>query len=176
MPEPSPSAWPPRVVAAVLAVAGACVAGYLSAVQLGWVDHAWDPIFGDGTDRVIESSVAKIVPFPDALLGVLGYLVEAALALAGGTFRWRRRPWVALAFELVALAFGVAGLGLLAIQGLVVHAWCSWCLASAVLSWAILLVTRGTEALAAARIVREARRVGRGWPRALGVTGGPDVP
>jgi uncharacterized membrane protein len=163
-------------VAAVLALAGACVAGYLAVVQLGALDHAWDPIVGSGTDRVIESSVAKLLPFPDALLGVLGYAVEAGLALAGGTFRWRRRPWLALAFEAVALAFGVAGLGLLAIQGLVVGAWCSWCLASAVLSWAILLVTRGTEALAALRTVRGARRVGRGWPQALGVTGSPDLP
>ncbi|GAB4006134.1 vitamin K epoxide reductase family protein [Nocardioides ultimimeridianus] len=138
-----PDAAGRRAAAAVLALAGAGVAGYLAAVQMGAIGHAWDPLFGDGTDTVINSSVANLLPFPDALLGVLGYLVEAALILVTATDRGRSPRWPALLLEVEAVAFALTGVGLVAVQAFVVGAWCSWCLASAALSWAILALTLG---------------------------------
>ncbi|HWU22711.1 MAG TPA: vitamin K epoxide reductase family protein [Nocardioides sp.] len=132
-----------RTLAAVLALAGTGVAGYLAAVQMDAIGHAWDPVFGDGTDTVINSSVANLLPFPDALLGMLGYLVEAVLVLYAGTAPGRSRRWPGLLLEAEAIAFALTGVGLVAVQAFVVHAWCSWCLASAVVSWAILAVTVG---------------------------------
>lgn len=132
-----------RALAGVLALAGAGVAGYLAAVQMGAVGHDWDPFFGDGTDMVINSSVANLLPFPDALLGVLAYLVEAVLVLLGATVWARARRWPELLLEGEAVAFALAGIGLVVIQALVVHAWCTLCLVSAALSWLILAVTLG---------------------------------
>lgn len=133
------------LVAGVLALAGAGVAGYLTAVQAGAIERAWDPIFGDGTDQVIGSSVANVLPFPDALLGVLAYLAEVVLLVlvartTGQVARWARRL-----LETGAVAFGLAGAALVLLQALVVHAWCSWCLLSAGLSWAILALTIGVS-------------------------------
>lgn len=138
-----PDAAGRRVAAVVLALAGAGVAGYLAAVQMDAISHAWDPLFGDGTDTVIGSSVANLLPFPDALLGVLGYLVEAGLILVTATARGRSTRWPGLLLEVEAVGFALAGVGLVAVQAFVVEAWCSWCLASAVLSWAILALTLG---------------------------------
>lgn len=141
-----------RALAALLALLGVGVAGYLAAVQVDLVHHAWDPLFGDGTDTVIGSSVANLLPFPDALLGVVAYAVEAFLVLYAGTPRGRSPRWPTLLLEVEAVGFALAGLGLVAIQALVVHAWCSWCLVSAVLSWVILAVTLPlTRARSAAR-------------------------
>ncbi|GAB3861825.1 hypothetical protein GCM10028801_26380 [Nocardioides maradonensis] len=130
-----------RALAALLALLGVGVAGYLAAVQLDVVRHAWDPVFGDGTDTVIGSSVANLLPFPDALLGVLAYAGEAMLVLYAGTPHGRSRRWPALLLEVGAVGFALTGVGLVAVQAFVVHAWCSWCLASAVVSWAILALT-----------------------------------
>ncbi|HJQ07153.1 MAG TPA: vitamin K epoxide reductase family protein [Nocardioides sp.] len=130
-----------RALAALLALLGVGVAGYLAAVQMGAIDHAWDPVFGDGTDNVIGSSVANLLPFPDALLGVLAYAVEAVLVLYAGTAHGRMRRWPSLLLELEAVGFALAGVGLVAVQAFVVHAWCSWCLASAALSWLLLALT-----------------------------------
>ena len=130
-----------RALAALLALLGVGVAGYLAAAQMDLVHHAWDPVFGDGTDAVIGSSVANLLPFPDALLGVLAYVVEAVLVVYAGTAHGRRRRWPSLLLEVEAVGFALAGVGLVAVQAFVVHAWCSWCLASAALSWLLLALT-----------------------------------
>ena len=85
----NPSAWPQRAGIIALAFVQFFAARYMAAHQLGHVPHAWDPFFGDGTYRVLNSDVSKAFPVSDAGLGAFTYLVEALTGLP------RRHPAVA---------------------------------------------------------------------------------
>ncbi|MGY2876966.1 peptidoglycan/LPS O-acetylase OafA/YrhL [Marmoricola sp. URHA0025 HA25] len=158
----------PRLAIA-LAVLGAAVATYLTLVETHVVDHGWDPLFGDGTDEVLHSSVSRALPFPDAALGLLAYAAEAVLGLTAAGDRWQRRPVLPLAFDLVGLGLAVAAVALVALQATVVHSWCTLCLCSAALSFAILAAGRLHEARGGLALVRTRRAAaGRGPERSSG--------
>jgi len=145
----NPSAWSERGVLIGLAIAGAVVAGYLTLVQVGVLDHAWEPFFGAGSERVLHSSFSRALPLPDAALGLVAYLADVVLGVLGGVDRWRRRPGVTLLFSAVVVGSALGGLGLVVVQATVVHQWCTLCLASAGISVVILGVSRLREARAA---------------------------
>ncbi|GEJ57931.1 vitamin K epoxide reductase family protein [Anaeromyxobacter diazotrophicus] len=150
-----PSRWRDRIALAALASAGLLVSGYLAAYQLGAVAAPWDPVFGPASSaRVLHSVVSRLLPVPDAAAGAAAYAVELALDLVGGAERWRTHPWLVLAFSAVAVALGVAGVALTAVQVLVVRAGCTLCLCSAALSIAIAwAVVAGDELRAALKTV-----------------------
>jgi uncharacterized membrane protein len=156
-----------RRVAVLLALAGAAVAAYLTLVQAGVVDHAWDPLFGDGSDAVLHSSFSEALPFPDAAAGLVAYLLEAGLGVSGTGDRWARRPVLGLGFDAVGLGLGVAAVGLVLLQATVVGDWCLLCLGSAAVSLSILAIGRLHEARRAIRRITNARRDGASWPGAL---------
>jgi uncharacterized membrane protein len=72
----NPSTWPQRIPLVIVAFIGFCIALYLGLYQLKVVAHAWDPFFGNGTEKVLTSNVAKKFPVPDALLGAMAYLMD----------------------------------------------------------------------------------------------------
>jgi hypothetical protein len=151
-----------------LALMGAVIAGYLAAYQLDLVASVWDPFFGDGSRRVLDSPVSGLLPVPDALAGSLAYLVEATLDLLGGTERWRRRPWLVLAFGGIVIALGAVSVALVILQPLAFRAWCSLCLASALISFAMVGLAGG-EVRASLELVWRARREGgSAWRAILG--------
>jgi len=119
---------------ALLAGAGLLIAGYLSLFELGVTNGVWDPVFGNGSREVLSSTLATSLPVPDALLGVLAYLAEAVLALAGGAERWRVQPRLVLAYGGLSTGLGCAAIGLAAVQAFAIHAWCLLCLGSALVS------------------------------------------
>ncbi|GAA2344476.1 vitamin K epoxide reductase family protein [Dactylosporangium salmoneum] len=161
-----PSAWPRRITVAVLAFAGLVVSIELAFFQYGLVPTVWDPWFGDGSVKVLESAFSRALPVHDAALGAVAYLAELVLELTGGTTRWRRRPWQVLLLGLLATAMALVAIGLVALQVFVVGALCTLCLVSAAVSltvpWFVL-----DEALAAWRQVRRGRRYGLSWLRAV---------
>ncbi|HEY5630061.1 MAG TPA: vitamin K epoxide reductase family protein [Candidatus Limnocylindrales bacterium] len=130
---PGPSAWGHRLPVLVLVLVGLAVALDLTLVQLG-VLAPWDPVFGDGTRRVLFSSLARSLPIPDAGLGAAAYAVEAVLLVPGGADRWTTRPGLAAALGLLTLAMAAGGIVLILVQGLVIGAFCALCLASALIS------------------------------------------
>ena len=67
----NPSSWPQRSILIVLGFIGLIVSRYLAAHQLGYIDHAWDPFFGEGTRQVLESEVSEAFPVSDAGLGAV---------------------------------------------------------------------------------------------------------
>ena len=137
----------------MLAALGTAIAGYLAAFQLHLIPSVWDPLFGDGSRRVLTSSLSRALPAPDALLGAGCYLLEGVLSTVGGPDRSRRRPWLVLLNGAVAAALGLAALALLAAQAFLVGAWCFLCLVSAATSLAIvaLSIDEVAAALSAAR-------------------------
>jgi len=66
-----PSALSHRRPVALLALAGALIAAYLSLFELGVTHEVWDPLFGDGSRAVLTSTLATSLPVPDAVLGVV---------------------------------------------------------------------------------------------------------
>ncbi len=116
-----------------LAAAGCAVASYLTLYQLGLVTSVWEPFFGNGSEIILHSSLARALPVPDASLGALGYLVELACAVAMSSCAiWVRRVYYAL-----VTTFAVASVILIALQWGYFHEWCTLCLTSAVLAFVI---------------------------------------
>ncbi len=154
----SPSAWSARLPAAALAICGAAIAGYLALYQTGTISTVWEPLFGDGSRRVLESSLAAALPLPDAALGAAAYVLEAALLLAGGTDRWSRRPWIVLLGGLVVASMVAAAVVLVLAQVFVLHALCTLCLASASISLLIGALSIPEAAAAVGRVESERQR------------------
>jgi hypothetical protein len=158
----NPTAWSKRLPVAAMAFVGLCVAGYLTFYQVGVFRSAWDPFFPDGSREVLDFTR----PFPDASLGVLAYLTEIVLSFIGGRDRWRTMPWTVLAFGFVIASGAVVGILLMIVQPLVVEAWCTLCLASALISLAIFGAGIA-ETLAALQHLKRVRASGNSVWRAL---------
>ncbi len=141
-----------RWVTVALALLGFAIAAYLTLYQLGAYDGVWDPIFGHGSLTVLDLTS----PVPDAAAGVVAYALEVGLSLAGGPDRERRSPWIVLAFGAIITSGGVVSVVLIVVQATIAGEWCTLCLVSAALSFALLAVG-GPEVPPALRTVRERR-------------------
>jgi uncharacterized membrane protein len=120
-----------RAAVAVLALAGAAVAGYLT-----WVRYSGATIActTGGCETVQSSSYSELVGVPVALLGLLGYLAIAASTL-------RETELFRIAGAAVALAAAGFGAYLLVVQIAVIGAVCDWCLTSDAIAAALAVVT-----------------------------------
>ncbi|WP_182868022.1 vitamin K epoxide reductase family protein [Rhodopirellula sp. JC639] len=134
----NPSAWSQRIPICILAFVAAAISTHLSLFQWGLIESAWDPVFGDGTDKVLKSDTAQrmygILGIHDAALGVLAYLGDAILGLAGSTRRWQYRPWMVVLFGIDVIPLGIVSVVLVLIQAFIVGSWCFLCLVTAVIS------------------------------------------
>ena len=158
----NPTAWPKRIRLIVLASAGLCVASYLTLYQLGVVAEVWDPFFPDGSPKVLH----LMEPLPDAALGALAYLTEILLSLIGGEDRWRTAPWTVLALGFVIVCGALVSVGLVIVQPVVAGAWCTLCLVSALVSFAIF-GSGVEEPLAALQYLKRVRASGASIWRAF---------
>lgn len=79
----NPASWQQRAPILALALVSFFLAQYMAAFQLGYIHWAWDPIFGDGTVRVIGSDLSKSFPISDAGLGAFVYLIELLSGFMG---------------------------------------------------------------------------------------------
>ena len=107
-----------RLAAALVAVAGVGVAGYLT-----WAHYTGATIIcttGGGCETVQKSAYATIAGVPVAVLGLVGYSVILALI-----------AWDAPSAQLGAATFAFVGLlfsgYLLIVQIFVIDALCTWC-------------------------------------------------
>jgi len=150
----NPSRMSKRLPLAVLALCGALVALYLALYQVDVIGSVWEPFFGDGSQKILDSSLARSLPVPDASLGVVAYLAEIVLDLMGGEDRWRRRPAITLAFGALVLGMAVGSIGLVLLQAFYFQAFCTLCLVSAGISLVIAALALG-EPLASLRFLRE---------------------
>ena len=130
----------------------------------------WEPFFGDGSRRILSSSVSRVLPIPDAALGALGYVADAASGVVGGPERWRRRPWIVILFGVAVGPLGAVSILLVILQPVVYDAWCTLCLASAVIS-VVMIGPAMDEVLASLQHLARERRAGRSLWRALLGTG-----
>ncbi len=173
VPEPwtyNPSAWRQRIAISILAGAAFVIATYMGLYQWRLIDTVWDPVFGSQSLAVLDSDVSHTLRgwflIPDAILGALAYLSDIVFAMAGCTRRWQYRPWLVMLFGLDVIPLGIVSAVLVALQGLVVGAWCFLCLVTALISvllvflaydevWSCWLYLRG--------IARRSGRWGPAW-------------
>jgi uncharacterized membrane protein len=113
-----------RLGAAVVALAGILVAGYLTSAHYG--DGSLVCPVGGGCETVQESEYAELAGVPVALLGLVAYSILLVLIL-----------WDAPLARLGAAALALTGLlfsgFLLVVQAFVIEAFCVWCLVNDVL-------------------------------------------
>jgi uncharacterized membrane protein len=119
-----------------LALVGLLISLDLAAFQVGVAGPPWEPLFGDGSRRVLTSDLSRLLPIPDAAVGAGAYLVEAVLS-AALVIRPSGLTRAAIALAVVASIGAAIGAVLLAYQVLVVGAACTLCVASAVVSWVL---------------------------------------
>lgn len=162
----NPSRWGHRLPLIIAATVGLAIAAYLASYQSGAFSHIWEPFFGNGSNQILHSSLARALPIPDAALGAAAYLAEVITGLIGGEGRWHREPWLVLLYGLIVLGLGIGSIFLVIMQGAYFHAWCTLCLCSAAISIGILL-TGWAEPLASYRYVRREMREGHSLKQAL---------
>lgn len=152
-PEPwnyNPSKWSQRVRVALVGVVAFFIAVYLGLYQWKLIPDVWDPIFGEQSKKVLDSStshwMSRLFRVPDGVMGAWAYLGDVIFALAGSIRRWQFRPWLVIVFGLDVIPLGIVSVILVVAQGFVVQAWCFLCLVTAVLS-IILIVLAYDEVL-----------------------------
>jgi len=124
---------------AVLSLIGLFVAFYLTAHAMGWTGPL---VCGIGNCEMVQSSKwANLGPVPVSLIGFLGYLALLVLSFLGiqpGRRRSRAIGGLLLAGATVGFAFSA---WLTYLEAFVIHAWCQWCVSSAILMTVIFVAS-----------------------------------
>ncbi|MEX2584346.1 MAG: vitamin K epoxide reductase family protein [Gemmatimonadota bacterium] len=156
----NPSSWGQRIPIVGLAVVGVAIATYLTLFQVGVIASVWEPFFGDGSRTILNSRISRLLPIPDAALGALGYLADAVTGAIGGKKRWKTMPWIVIVFGLAVGPLGGISILLVISQPILLNAWCTLCLASAVVS-VLMIGPAMDEMLASLQYVKRQRDLGR---------------
>ena len=130
----NPSGWSQRLPIMALAFVGFGIAMYLALYQWGAFASVWEPFFGEGSRVILTSSISRLLPVPDAAVGAFGYLLDAVAGVIGGRQRWRTMPWIVVVFGLAVGPLGAVSILLVIFQPVLFDAWCTLCLASALIS------------------------------------------
>jgi uncharacterized membrane protein len=125
-----------RMFIAVLALIGVLISTYMSAYKFGLLGEI---ACGSGGCRMVQNSPWSVfygIPVP--VIGLLGYTAMLVAALAGvqSFVHSRMVPLVITGGAVIGLAFTAY---LTYLEAFVIHAWCRWCIASAVLAVLIFL-------------------------------------
>ena len=129
----------PRMIMAVLALAGVMLAAYMYMYKIGVLANL---ACGEGgCDEVQNSPFAVFLGVPVPLIGLLGYGLILGLAIAGVQPRFvadRRIAWGLLLSCTIAAVFTIY---LNYLEAVVIRAWCRWCIGSAVIVAALFLLS-----------------------------------
>jgi uncharacterized membrane protein len=155
----NPSAWSQRLPIVGVALIGFLIATYLALYQYGVVATVWEPFFGDGSATVLDSKLSRILPVSDAALGAFGYLADAVSGVIGGRDRWRSMPWIVIVFGIAVGPLGLISVLLVIAQPVLYGAFCTLCLASAVISLS-MIPPAVDEVLASLQHLRRVQRDG----------------
>jgi hypothetical protein len=140
----NPADWSQRLPIIGLALVGFAIATYLSLYQYRVIDQVWEPFFGDGSETILRSEVSDVIPkytglpITDGALGAFSYLLDAVAGVIGGRKRWRTMPWIVVLFGILVGPVGGVSLLLVILQPVMFDTWCTLCLASAVVSVAMI--------------------------------------
>lgn len=162
----NPAAWSQRIPIVVMAAIGFFIAAYLAAYQFRIIADVWEPFFGNGSIKILNSPVSNVLPIPDAALGALGYLLDAVAGIVGGSRRWRTMPWIVVLFGVAVGPLGLVSVMLVVFQPVLFDAWCTLCLATAFIS-VVMIGPAMDEVLASLQYLRRVKQTGKSWWRAF---------
>lgn len=173
----SPSSWLQRLPMIALGFFGFLIARYLTAYQLGQINHVWDPFFSGGDGRngaefIITSAVSRAWPIPDAGLGAAAYMIEALMGAMGTATRWRTMPWMVTFFFILVVPLGGVSIFFIIIQPIVIGTYCTLCLLAA-LAMLIMIPLALDEVVAMGQYMQRSVREGRPFWRTF-FQGGPE--
>jgi len=146
---------PQRRRIAALSLSGIGALGVVAAYQTGLIRRPPEPALpGLDAERVDAAGEAyEFLKTPDAALGLVSYAATLVLAGMGDRSRATNRPWVPLALAAKVFFDAASGIYLTLEQGTKHRRFCSWCLAAAAASVAMVPYAM-PEAAAAWRTVR----------------------
>src|SRR5690606_34145678 len=124
---------------ALLALTGVLVSAYMTAYKLGFVGSL---VCGTGGCETVQNSPWSVflgVPVP--VIGLLGYGLLFGAALLGIQPRFEDDRRIALVLIGGAVIGAVFSAYLTWLEVSVIHAWCRWCVVSAILAGLILLLS-----------------------------------
>jgi uncharacterized membrane protein len=119
------------MIVSVLSLVGVFVAGYLLLWKVGALGEL--ACTTSGCETVQTSEYSDFLGIPVALYGVAGFVSLFVVSMVGLQPRWleRREPTVMLTlFSGIGVAYSAY---LTYLEASVIHAWCQWCVASAIL-------------------------------------------
>lgn len=128
-----------RMGIAVLSLLGLFVALYLSMYKWGMMGPIQCSV--GGCETVQNSPWSILFGQPVAVWGLGAYVTLLVISVLGLQPRFTDARWVALAL------FGISGVGVLFsayltyLEAAVIHAWCQWCVISAILITLIFLLS-----------------------------------
>ena len=120
-----------RMIVSVLSLIGFFVAAYLLLYKIGVLGEL--ACSTGGCETVQTSEHSDFLGIPVALYGVAGFVSLFVVGIVGLQEQWleRREPTVLLvAFSGVGLAYSAY---LTYLEASVIHAWCQWCIISAII-------------------------------------------
>lgn len=128
-----------RMAVAVLALIGVLIATYMSAYKFGLLGSI---VCGTGGCETVQNSPWSVfMGIPVPVIGLAGYgllLVTSILGLQPRFEDDRRVSIVLIASATIGLAFSMY---LSWLEAAVIHAWCRWCIVSAILATLIFVST-----------------------------------
>lgn len=126
-----------RMAIAALSLVGLLISLYLALHKLGFIGTL---ACGTGSCDVVQTSKwAVFMGVPVPFWGVVGYAVMTTLALAGLQPRFQEHRLLRIALIVTATIAFVFSVYLSAVEQFLIHAWCRWCIASAVIATLIFL-------------------------------------
>jgi uncharacterized membrane protein len=126
-----------RMVVAVLALTGVLISLYMTAWKFGFISQL---ACGSGGCSLVQNSPwAVFLGVPVPVIGLAGYGALLVAAVAGVQPALERSRVVALAIAAGAVAGMLFTAYLTYLEAFVIHAWCRWCITSAVLATLILV-------------------------------------
>lgn len=155
----NPSSWPQRLPLVAIAFIGFLLAMHLGLYQLKIISDVWEPFSGEGSKRVLNSEISRALPVPDAILGAFGYVLDVITGIVGGTSRWRTKPWIVILFGVAVGPLGFVSVLLVIFQPVIVGAWCTICIVTAVIS-VVMISPAMDELLASLQYLQRVRHSG----------------
>jgi uncharacterized membrane protein len=134
---PNPSRLSRRRLVSALALVGCLVSVYLALYQYHVLHTVWDPIFGDGSRKVLTSPLSRALPISDAALGAVAYAWEAVIELVGRRDRWLTQPLLVSLVGVTAGGIALTSVGLVISQPVLTGTFCTLCLTSAAVSFVV---------------------------------------
>jgi uncharacterized membrane protein len=155
----NPATWGQRLPIIVLAIIGFFIAAYLTLYQLKFIKTVWEPFFGNGSIKILNSHISRILPVPDAGLGAFGYLVDAVAGIIGSTRRWHTMPWIVVVFGIAVGPLGLVSVLLVVLQPVMFDTWCTLCLVTAFIS-VVMIGPTMDELLASMQYLKRVKKAG----------------